>query len=237
MAIGLVQKQRVAGGTGTTSATASGNGYATNTTGTNLLVLIAWAQSTILSGNAPTIATPTTSGFTWVAGPTATYADGTNGVSGGVSIFYIANAGAMSSSTSTSVTATRSLASATAVDFACYEFSGVVTTSPVDTSALNSNQTSTPTDGGTLVTSKTDLIIAAFEGEDSVALGTGFSLGIASTSTQYGGSMYNLNKASGSIDTAWGSGNTGLKWGACSIAFLPYIPPSVTRSQASTFGF
>ena len=235
MAIGLVQKQRVAGGTGTTSATASGNGYATNTTGTNLLVLIAWAQSTILAGTAPTIATPTTSGFTWVAGPTATYTDGTNGYGGRVSIFYIANAGAMSSATSTSVTATRSTATATEVDFACYEFSGVVTTSPVDTSALNSNQTSTPTDGGTLVTSKTDLIIAAFEGEDNVA--PGFTLGIASTSTSFGGSMYSLNKPSGSIDTAWGSGNTGLKWGACSIAFLPYIPPSVTLCTTSTFGF
>src|SRR5208282_675382 len=211
MAIALVQSKPVASGSGTTSATATGHAYASNTAAGNLLVIIARSDASWSSGAsaAPIIDLPSSSGFTWVQAATADYSDSTNQQSSRVSIFYIANAGSMASSLNASVTATRANADSTDVSFTAYEFSGVNTSSPLDTSVEAFSQTSTPISAGSLVTAGTALILAACIAEaPTVSTGAGFTAG-PNTSEQY-----ILNQVSGTISTAFG-GNTGTdKWGA-----------------------
>lgn len=230
MSITRLQSKQVASGSGSASATASGDAYASNTTPSSLLVLVARSDASWSSGGstAPSISTPTTSGFTWTQAATAFYTDATNQNSSRVTIFYIANAGAMSSSLSTSVTATRSGAVSTDVSFTAYEFSGVAT-SPTDTNATTSSQTSSPITAGSLVTSATALIFAACIAEATVSTGSGFTAG-PNTSEQY-----ILNHSSGTISTAFGNNSGSQEWGACAADFL--ASGSVTLSNAFTFGF
>ena len=231
------QSQLVSHGTGTSSATASGDGYASNTLSGSLLVLVVWATGSSSTATAPVIGTPTTAGFTWVLAQSNTFADvpGLNG--GRCSIYYIANAGAMPSSTSTSVTATKAGTSpSVAVEFACYEFSGVTTSSPLDQTAGKVSQTGTPVDAGSLSTSGTALIFAVCIAEEAIATGSGFTAGISSSSVFGGRSQYILNQTSGTIDTAFGL-NGGDYWGASAVDFLAATGVAVTRSQAFTFGF
>ena len=230
MSITRLQSKQVASGSGSASATASGDAYASNTTPSSLLVLVARSDASWSSGGstAPIISTPTTSGFTWEQAATAFYTDATNQKSSRVTIFYIANAGAMSSSLSTSVTATRSGAVSTDVSFTAYEFSGVAT-SPTDTNTSTSSQTSSPITAGSLVTSATALIFAACIAEATVSTGSGFTAG-PNTSEQY-----ILNHSSGTISTAFGNNSGSQEWGACAADFL--ASGSVTLSNAFTFGF
>ena len=237
MAIANRQSQLVAHGTGLSSATASGDGYASNTLSGSLLVLVVWATGSSSTGTAPTISTPVTSGFTWTLAQSNFFNDGGNLNGGRCSIYYIANAGAMSSSTSTSVTATKAGSSpSSAVEFACYEFSGVTTSSPLDQTAGKNSQTGTPVDAGSLVTLGTALIFAACITEDAISTGSGFTAGISSSTVSGGRSQYILNQTSGTIDTAFGS-NGGDYWGASAVDFLAATGVAVTRSQAFTFGF
>ena len=237
MAIAKKQSQLVAHGTGTSSATASGNGYASNTAAGALLVLVVWATGASSTATAPIINTPVTSGFTWTLAQSNPFNDGGNLNGGRCSIYYIANAGAMSSSTSTSVTATKSGSSpSSAVEFACYEFSGVTTSSPLDQTVGKSSQTGTPVDAGSLGTLGTALIFAACIAEDAISTGSGFTAGISSSTVFGGRSQYILNQTSGTIDTAFGA-NSGDLWGASSADFLAATGVAVTTSQAFTFGF
>ena len=238
MAIANRQSQLVAHGTGLSSATASGDGYASNTLSGSLLVLVVWATGTSSNlGTAPAIGTPTTSGFTWTLAQSNPFNDGGNLNGGRCSIYYIANAGAMSSSTSTSVTATKSGSSpSSAVEFACYEFSGVTTSSPLDQTVGKNSQTGTPVDAGSLVTLGTALIFAACIAEDAISTGSGFTSGISSSTVFGGRSQYILNQTSGTIDTAFGA-NSEDYWGASAVDFLAATGVAVTTSQAFTFGF
>ncbi len=226
------QSKQVASGSGSTGATASGDAYASDTISGNLLVLVARSDATWSSGGstAPIIGTPVTSGFTWSVVPSATFTDTSNQNSSRVTIFYIANAGAMSSATSTSVTATRSGADSTDVSFTAYEFSGVAT-SPTDVNATASNQTSSPITAGSLITAATALIFAACIAEATVSTGSGFTAGV-NTSEQY-----ILNQSSGTISTAFGSNTGADKWAAVAIDFLAASVGAVTTSSAFTFGF
>ena len=236
MAIAKRQSQLVAHGTGTSPVTASGDGYASNTLSGSLLVLVAWATGSSSTAAAPAIGTPTTAGFTWVLAQSNTFADGGGPNGGRCSIYYIANAGAMSSSTSTSVTATKAGSSpSVAVEFACYEFSGVATSTPLDQNAGQSSQTGTPVDAGSLGTLGTALIFAACIAEDPIATGSGFTTGISSSTVSGGRSQYILNQTSGTIDTAFGA-NSGGYWGASSVDFLA-AAVAKTTSYAFIFGF
>jgi hypothetical protein len=143
----------------------------------------------------------------------------------------------MSSSTSTSVNATKAGTSpSVAVEFACYEFSGVTASSPLDQVAGKNSQTGTPVDAGSLATTGTALIFAACIAEDPIATGSGFTTGISSSTVFGGRSQYILNQSSGTIDTAFGA-NGGDFWGASAADFLAATGVAVTRSQAWTFGF
>ena len=231
MSITRLQSKQVASGSGSASATASGDAYASNTTPSSLLVLVARSDASWSSGGstAPNISTPTTSGFTWEQAVTVFYTDATNQKSSTVTIFYIANAGAMSSSLSTSVTATKSGAVSTDVSFTAYEFTGVKTASSLDQINGAFSQTSSPITAGSLVTTGTALIIAACIAEATVSTGSGFTAG-PNTSEQY-----ILNHSSGTISTAFGNNSGSQEWGACAADFL--ASGSVTLSNAFTFGF
>lgn len=238
MSIALAQSKLVAHATGTTSCTASGNGYTSNTTAGSLLVLIAYAQdsSSAATCSIPTINLPTTSGFTWVQAGSADYQDNTNLQAGRVSIFYIANAASMASSVSTSVTATKTsqTGSGIGVEFACYEFTGVSTSAPLDANVSVNTQTSTPTSAGTLVTSGTALIIVGAIGEtpSNTTQGPSYTLGITSTNDPVGQTQYILNQVKGNIVTAF-AGKAGSPWGCVAVDFLSATQPTPTVTNCS----
>lgn len=232
MSISKLQSRHSASGSGTTSATASGAAFASNTTPGSLLVLVVTANANWSAGGSavPSINTPTTSGFTWTLAESADYTDATNQQASRVSIYYIANAGAMSSGTSTSTTANRPSADSTTVIVNAYEFSGVQASSPLDQIASLNSQTSSPISAGSLSTSGTALILAAAVAEASVSTGSGFTAGVT-TSEQY-----ILNQSSGNISTAFGSNSGSNLWGACAVDFLA-AAGAKTTSYAFTFGF
>lgn len=215
---GIAIKQSNAGGhgAGTTPTTTSAAGYSANTTAGSLLVCVVYASAT---SSVPTINIPSTSGFTW----TLASSEGGSSAETRVAIYYITNASSMATSVTTTVTATATTG-VVDVEFDLYEFSGVVTASPVDTSQVAQGTAATPSTAN-LSTSLTDLIIVAACGAASGAgaAGAGYTLGITA-SHQIGGNVgqlqYILNKPSGSIATAgFGTGWTG--WGMVAIAFKP----------------
>ena len=203
MAIANVQSKTVATGSGAASATATGYAYASNTTANNLLVLIVSALANWSSGGSavPAISTPSTAGFTWTEVDTASYTDATGEQAERISIYYIANAGAMASTLNTSVTATRSGADSVTVSFAAYEFSGIQTSAPLDTFAAINSSTSSPINAGTLNTAGVSLVIAACVSEGRPTTGSGFTSAIAKE-------QYALNVAQGSaVATAFAGTN------------------------------
>src|SRR5208337_111637 len=182
MAIALVQSKAGGAGSGTSSATSSAVGYASNTTANNLLVLVAWAiGSSSTLATAPPINTPVTSGFTWTLAKSATWADIDNIEGGRVSIYYIENAAQMLSSTTTTVGASKGGASpSVTVEFSLYEFSGVATSSSLETSASTISGSASDPSTANLSISNTDLIISAYQSEGGVyiAKGSAYTLGV-----------------------------------------------------------
>src|SRR5208282_6844498 len=233
MAIALVQSNAGGHATGTTTATTSAVGYTSNTTANNLLVLIAWAiGSSSTLATPPPISTPVTSGFTWTLAKSATWAD-TDTIEGGrVSIYYIENAAQMLSSTTTTVTATKVGSSpSVTVEFSLYEFSGVATSSSLETSASTINGSASDPSTANLSISNTDLIISAYqsEGGGNIAKGSAYTLGVNAAYATAGQTQYILNQAAGSVNTAWGSSQN--IWGCAAVAFtIAAIPATATPS-------
>jgi hypothetical protein len=235
MSVALIQSKLVAHAAGSSSATASGNGYVTNTTAGSLLVLVAWSIGASYTSVAPSINLPTTVGFTWVLAKSNLFSDGAGPNGGRCSIYYVANAGAMASSLSTSVTALKAgTTPSVTVEFACYEFSGVAV-SPLDQTAGATTQTSSPVDAGSLVTTGTALIFAASISEDSISDGAGFTAGISAGTVGFGRSQYILNQAAGTIDTAFGANGSDF-WGASAVDFLAQVAVPVVSSVAPSSG-
>lgn len=214
--ISLKQSNAGGHGAGTTSATTSAVGFTSNTTAGSMLVCVAYASA---ASAVPTISVPVTSGFTWTLGAS----EGGSSANTRVAISYIPNASSMATSVTTTVTATAATG-VVDVEFALYEFSGVATSSPVDTSQVAQGTAATPSTTN-LSTTNTDLILVAACGAASSAgaAGSGYTLGITSShqiSGNVGQTQYILNQASGSIATA-GFGTSWTGWGVVAIAFKP----------------
>src|ERR1700727_2710740 len=132
MANALRQSNNGGSGSGTTSAV----GYSSNTAAGSLLVCVIRASYNDSTNDVLSISAPSTSGFTWTAGGSGSW-DAIISTSplrlkgGAVRIYYIANASIMSTSVTTTVTATVG-GTTPSVSFELYEFTGVVTSSPVD---------------------------------------------------------------------------------------------------------
>jgi hypothetical protein len=121
-------------------------------------------------------------------------------------------------STTTTVGATGG-STFTDVDFTLYEFSGVATTSAVDVTAIQNHNTATLTTPTTanLSTTATDLIFVAMTTENNTGTaGSGYTLGVVDPAV-IGVAQYILNKASGSISTAFG--NTTDFWACAAVSF------------------
>jgi hypothetical protein len=193
-------------GSGANTATSSAVGYNSVTAAGSLLICVAMADADI---NAPIINLPITSGFSWVSAGFAFDANHEK-----VQVFYIANAGAMATSTKTTVTAHQLGAAYVDIDFSLYEFSGVVTSSPIDVGATTNNGSSSAPSTANLSTTVTDLIFVSEVG-GAAAHGTGYTDGVS-----IGGvakSQYILNQTAGSIATAFGASES--LWGCIAIAF------------------
>ena len=221
MSIALVQSKLGGNGTASaTSVTSSAVGYTSNTTSGNLLVLIAWARkNTSTGGNVPSIGTPATSGITWVLAKGNNYdAATTDGFTGAVAIYYVANAPSVSSATTTSFTAAVAETGSFVCEFSLYEFSGVAVSSPLETTAGSNTGSSIP-NAGNLITSFTDLLVTAYQGDgSSVTVGSGWTLSTNATTATPGQAQYILNQGSGTKSCAFGSSSSG-SWGASGAAF------------------
>jgi hypothetical protein len=183
------------GGSGNTTATATGS-FTSNTTANNLLVLVVWATGTQIPSSATTFATPTTPGYTWIGAGSA----GTGIVSGtainATVVYYIPDAPAMSSSAVTTVAASCEFASTVNVEFDLLEFQGIKTSSPY----TGQNGNATPQSGGTpgifvsagiLASSGTNLVIIAMSAQGTnIGAGTGFTLGPNATVATIGQVQY-----------------------------------------------
>jgi hypothetical protein len=188
-------------------------GFSNSTTVSNTLLCVVWADS---DKGTPIINTPVTTGFTWVLAGTAIYSDTVNGEYGRVSLYYINNAAAMSGTTV--VNAGRSLSTYVEVEFALYEFSGIVIASAIDVSATNTGNTSIPSTSS-LVTTVKDLIFVSMLCDNSVtpSIGAGYTAGLASTTIASGLSQYIPNQAAGTIATAFGTSEA--HWACVAVSF------------------
>ena len=240
MSIVLRQSKAGGSGSGSSSATSSGVGFASNTLANSLLVCVVWATGSSVAAGTLGITAPVTSGFTWtLAVAAAQWNDPSGPNRGKVSIFYIAGAGAMATTTTTAVGATETGTSPTCgVEFSLYEFTGVATSSPLETSssAVDSTGSSTDPAPGSLTTSNTDLILSCYQCESASNLAAntsaGFTLGVNAASETTGQTQYILNEASGTIVTSWPS--TQAYWAAATVAFKPNGPTvTVTPSGVS----
>ena len=201
------------------------NHFSANTTAGSLLICVVKAiQGGSPSAQVPTINTPTTSGFTWTLAESSYYNytyENDNQIivhdKGRIAVYYIANASSLSSGTTTSCTA-----SAGTVSARMYEFSGVLPTSPVDTTVANDNSTDSPTTvtAGNITLSQTDMVFVASTAYPSP--GSGYTSGVVA------GDQYDLTQAAGSDSTNFGS--TDSEWACVAVAFK--IPVSVTVSPS-----
>jgi len=237
MSNALVQSKLGGSGSGSSSpVVSSAVGFNSNTTAGNLLVCVVWGTLTHSNSlsSPPTLSLATT-GLSWSLAKTALYADIAGDTGGRVSIYYVANAPSISSSTTTVATATGSSISSMNVQFALYEFSGVQQSSPVDDLEATNTGSGAPPSTPNLSTSATDLILVACISEDAITgAGSGFTLGVAG-SGNLAATQYILNKASGSIATAFGT-SAPDPWGCCAAAFKGAVTGK-PRVQASFFGF
>ena len=208
----IVQSKYGGSGSGTTSATTSAAGFASNTVSGNYLICLVYANASASGSGTVAIHTPLTSGFTWTLVKGATYT-GTNRAS--VSMYAIPNAGAMLTSNTTTVGATGTLATTTKVEFALYEVSGLTVAGTVDASASNTGSSSAMSTAN-LSTSFKDFIFAGGAAASGTAsTGSGYSAGVPGSAVD-GASQYKLNQSSGSIATAFGGTNT--DWACIAVA-------------------
>jgi hypothetical protein len=209
---GLAQSRLGGSGSGTTSATTNAVGFASPTTNGSLLICVVISDADTI---APTISTPITSGFSWTLLTSVPRNSGT-GVIGRLAIYYIQSAGVMS--VATQVTATAAGASITEVQFSLYEFTGILSSGALDTSASNTGAASTIPSTANLTTTVKDLIFVAEQSVGSPSAGASYTLGVAMNGISMTGvSQFILNQTSGSIATAFGS-TTGA-WGCIAAAF------------------
>lgn len=214
----LLQSKDGGNGSGITSATSSAVGYASTTTAGSLLVLVVWGQNTTAGTDAAISSlTPTTSGFSWIsAGSPGAYSTGSGHTAGAVQIFYIASAASMATSVHTTVVADGAADStSTLVEFSLYEFYPLTGTK--ETYQTGNGTASVPSTTN-LSTSFTDLIFVAYIATDGHStVGSGYTIGVNSTSVNYGGAQYILSDGSGSIATAFAGSRT--VWAAAAVAF------------------
>jgi hypothetical protein len=185
----------------------------------SLLVCVVQASYISDTGGGITFSAPTTSGFTWTLAASDTYEEVVSShdgelltyYNGGVAVYYIADASAMSDTTTTSVSATGGGGTPT-TSFNMYEFTGVATSSPLDTDsgARNATGTSSTINPGSLTTTASDLIFVSCT-DSGATHGTGFTSGVTDAD------QYRLNIAAGTIATAFGT-SAGV-WASVAVAF------------------
>ena len=243
MAVALRQSKLGGHASGASPQTTSAVGYASNTLSGSLLICVVWADGSAATAvGALSIAAPVTSGFTWTLAKQGTsWSDSSTFYKGNVAIYYIANASAMASTTTTTASCSKAGTSpiSCGVEFSLYEFTGVATSSPLETSSSSVDSTGSSTDPapGSLTTSNTDLILSCYQCESATNLAAntsaGFTLGVNAASETTGQTQYTLNEASGTIVTSWPAGQ--FYWTAAAVAFKSATQP-IKRSQAFIIG-
>ncbi len=235
MAIALVQSALGGNNSGTITGPGSfvsctGN-FGSNTTSGSLLVGVIYVSCPSTTGTFGNLAfSVTTPGVTW----NATVFQGLWSTSafGLAQIFFVQNAPAVSSGTASTFKVTQVSGAAgstpTVVECVLFEFSGVATSgSPIDASNAKTTQSGGTPNTNNLTTSKSDLILSAFNGNSGfLSAGAGYTLGPNPAVVQFGQIQYQLNSSVGSNSTAF-SGGTETTWGCAAVAFKPLPGPTL----------
>lgn len=217
--------------------------YSLTTSNGNLVIVPVWSSwsTAQVMSYSPGVSITIPAGVTW-SHAASSWLVGNPGNGGRLDVFYMFGAPAIN----TNVTATISFGgsgghtiSSVNIEFSVYEFSGIKTTTALDTSASNNDNSGSGTtvDAGTLTTTATDLLIACFQSipGSNISAGTSYTLGPSALVATIGQCQYRLNVNAGSVATAFGGTET--YWGALAFAFKPpALPPSsVPRHQGSVF--
>jgi hypothetical protein len=245
MAVAMVQDDSwgFANATGVTSLSVSAN-YATTTQSGNLLLCLVSAFVDLGGGSpSPAIGVPVTTGFTWVlvadSGVSPIGSPGSYVTR--VALFYIANAGSMSSGLTVTSTVTTPVAGRYQLSLDLFEFSGVAASNPLDTTAAGTGTGTNPS-AGTISPTNTDLIFVGAEFFNNVGgAGSGFTLttNTANADDDLTASEYNLSAIAGSYTADFTAGAVSQAWGCVAGAFFaavaPPPPPSGVLQQPSIF--
>jgi hypothetical protein len=231
--ITLVQSNAGGSATGTSlgQLTTSAVGFTSTTTPGSLLVLIGWASVSGAGCGNPGWISTTTPGFSWTFG-----GQQTNGASPFCpwSVFlYIANAASMATSVHTTLTVGYSGSGPETVEFSLYEFSGVASSSPLETQNNPTGTGSTPSVGVTIT--HTDLVLFAYCGQpgSNLSNGAGYNVGVNAAVAVVGQAEYALAVAPGTSTAAF-SGGTNARWAGVLAAFKPAIS-TAARSRGYVF--
>ncbi len=235
MAIALVQSALGGNNSGTITGPGSfvsctGN-FGSNTTSGSLLVGVIYVSCPSTTGTFGNLAfTVTTPGVTWNA--TSFQGLWSTSAFGLAQIFFVQNAPSVSSGTASTFKVTQVSGAAgstpTVVECVLFEFSGVATSgSPIDASNAKTTQSGGTPATNNLTTSKSDLILSAFNGNSGfLSAGAGYTLGPNPVVVQFGQIQYQLNSSVGSNSTAF-SGGTETTWGCAAVAFKPLPGPTL----------
>lgn len=221
-----------------TTLTTSAASFGSPTTAGNLVVCLVWATQQGTFGFGAVTPPDFGVGFTWSSLPAATFSNFTPLAGGLAGLFYRENAPSISSPAVVSANSGSSGGSFLfSVEFSLFEFSGVLSSFPLDVSATPNGTSSTP--GATITTHDTDLVITSaivLNSGSALAPGTGFTLGPTAIVATIGQSQYATNVPSGSVDARFIG--TEPRWATAVAAFLPAAspPPSgVARHKGYVF--
>lgn len=249
LAHGMALVQSALGGNAS-GGSGSVPGYSETTTSTSVntsngnLVIVGvwsdWSTAQVMSYS-PGLSITIPAGVTWTHTASA-WLVGNPGNGGRFDIFFMYGAPAISTNIAATISFSGSGGHAVSnvnIEFSVYEFSGIKTTSAVDTSASNNDNSGSGTtvDAGTLTTTATDLLFTCFQAlpGSNILAGSGYTLGPSAVAATIGQCQYQLNVPAGSVATAFNGTET--YWGTLAFAFKPAVipPSSIPRHRGSIF--
>jgi YD repeat-containing protein len=187
------------------------------TAGDALVLMVADNPKTSI----PKVSTVTGGGVTWVRG-----ANGGTNAAGDDEVWYGVNS--TGGSGTTTITATMTAGTDTLAAYVA-EYSGVATTSPLDTSGTNSGTGPTATSPSLTTTTAGDLVVETTNLFNSVVTQPGLPWITVNGPSTSGTSFFDpiatqIDPTAGAISTSWNQGGTTYPWATAAVALKPANP-------------
>jgi hypothetical protein len=238
--------QQTANASGSTTSSTLGFTASTATTtfpvatqAADLLVGVVWISataSTTISSIAPTSITAVGQTLSFTFGQNCSNWNATLS-NGGCALFYVANAPSVANTTTFSASASMSGAGSCGgctlkVEVAIYAFTGVVTSSVVDTNEFgHETTTSTPWSGFNLTANHLDMAVIVYSSNGSnLSAGTCCTLGMNASVATTGQMQYTLSIPVGTSNPQF-SGGTAPVWNGGYLTFKLATPSAVPRHR------